>query len=329
MKLKLFIKLVSFLFVLPILVSAQQKHDPRIDAILEKETIRIVITDSGIGGLSVMSDIADKLDKAGSFRKVELIFANALFSAESGYNALQSRQEKIEMFSRALTGMNKKYKPDLIFVACNTLSVLVDDTPFKKKENSPPIISIVDAGVELISRGLKKDSTSSVIIFGTETTIEENTYKTALLDMGFRDSRIVNKACPQLQSYIEQNPSGEETGMLISFYMLEALSELSDMNSPVDISLNCTHFGYSYPLWEKALHESGYKPGEILNPNMLMGDFLLTGFNRDRYNAPSVNLSVVSKVKLLNVESMIRIFEPYSPAMAEAIENYRIIDNLF
>ena len=104
------------------LVPARSQPGNRVsDLIPGKESLRIIITDSGIGGLAVMDDIAAKLEKSKIYREVDLIFVNALFDAGSGYNALKSRDEKLMRFNKALEGMNKQFSPDLIFVACNTL----------------------------------------------------------------------------------------------------------------------------------------------------------------------------------------------------------------
>ncbi len=318
----LFVSLVS-------LVAQKNSSYTELDKVLDGKSIRIVITDSGVGGLSVMSDIATKLKESGSFRKVELIFANALFDSESGYNAMQLREDKIDTFNRVLCGINTKYDPDLIFVACNTLSVLINDTDFVRHKKNPPVIGIIDTGINLISERLQKNQNSSVIIFGTETTIEEGTHKRALLNMGFDKGRVINMACPQLQSYIELNPSGEETEMLITYYLSEAVDKIKDTDQLVDISLNCTHFGYSSRLWEEALNNSVNNPGEVLDPNKMMGNILISESNRQRFNTTEISFTIVSKVSLANVEAMIKIFESSSPEMAEALRNYKLVKDLF
>ncbi len=322
--------LILVLFSYPVISSAQYVDgNLAIDKILKKKSIRILVTDSGIGGLSVMSDIAAKLENSGSFKSVELVFANALFDAESGYNSLHSRDEKINMFNRVLSGMNKKYKPDLIFVACNTLSVIVEDTPFVKHKGNPPVIGIVESGVKLIGETLESNPNSAVIILGTETTIEEGTHKASLVNKEFKEDRIITKACPQLQSYIEQNPIGEETEMLIAFYVSEALADLDPQYQSVYLSLNCSHFGYSSSLWLNALRDSGFDTGNILNPNNIMGDILINSSNSNRFSDPEISLKIVSKVRLANVESMISIFEKESAGMVEALRNYQLVPDLF
>lgn len=319
----------SFLTCTQLLHARSDKNHEDLDKILGKKTIRIVVTDSGIGGLAVISDIAASLKESGSFKKVELIFVNALFDPESGYNAMRLRDDKINMFNKVLYGIDKKYDPDLIFVACNTLSVLINSTDFAEGKDNPPVIGIVDPGIKLISDRLLQNPTSSVILFGTETTIEEGTHKEALLAMGFDENRIINKACPQLQSFIEQNPSGEETALLLTFYLSEALEEVADQSQLIDLSLNCSHLGYSYPLWENAMNDYVVNPGQILNPNTSMSDILITESNRERYPDSEISFTIVSKVRLVNAEAMVGIFESSSPALADAISNYKLVEDLF
>ena len=305
---------------------AQVSHN--LDPIFKKKQITVVITDSGLGGLSVMDDIAKKMKASGCYKKVNLIFVNALFDAYTGYNSLHSRKEKINIFNNVLNGIYERYHPDIIFIACNTLSVIYKETDFAGISKIP-IIDIVEPGVQMIREKLEKDTSSDVIIFGTETTIEENSHKKALLDLNIAKERIVTMACPQLQSYIEQNPSGEETEMLISLYLGEALEELPRNHGQVFISLNCSHFGYSEFLWRKAISNSPFISGEILNPNYLMGDVLADEKYRYRFYDTRLKFLVVSKVVLTNEESMYKVFSESSPELANALKNYKIIYKLF
>jgi len=137
-------KVISYILMIASFVSFEKNVNAQNGIVpasfLGKEEITVVITDSGLGGLSVMDDVARKLKISGCFKKVNLIFANALFNANTGYNALQTRAEKINQFSNVLTGIEQHFKPDVILIACNTLSVLYKETEFFKK--SKKIISI-------------------------------------------------------------------------------------------------------------------------------------------------------------------------------------------
>jgi len=307
-------------------LKAQDHYDP--DSLYSKDEITIVITDSGLGGLSVMDDIAGKMKNSGCFRQVNLIFVNALFNENTGYNTLQTKKEKTDVLNNVLTAIDENYHPDAILIACNTLSVIYDETDFFRRSETP-VIGIVGAGVELISEKLNADTTGRVIIFGTETTIEENSHRESLMKLNFSGERIFTMACPQLQSYIEQNPESEETEMLISFYVNEALDKIEENANKVYISLNCSHFGYSEKLWTKAIENTPYHSGGILNPNYIMGNFLTDEKYHKRYSDTKISFLVVSKIKLLNVDPISGIFLETSPELADAIRNYTLIPELF
>jgi glutamate racemase len=187
----------------------------------------------------------------------------------------------------------------------------------------------VEAGVQLVASALARDTAASVILFGTETTIEEGSHRKALLDMSIPEKRIITKACPQLQSYIEQNPKGEETEMLISLYLNEALEQIPASGGAVYLSLNCSHFGYSEELWKRAFAATSYQLGAVLDPNSLMGDFLTEGKSKNRFSGTEVTFHVVSKVKLLNEAAMVQIFSTKSPELAKALGSYELIPGLF
>ncbi len=293
---------------------------------LKKKKIRIAITDSGLGGLSVMEDIADRIVESGYYKDAELIFVNALFDAASGYNALQSREEKIRIFGSVLAGIEKRFSPDIIVVACNTLSVLIDDTGFT--ENSGvPVAGIVEPGVDMVFDALSADKSAIAVILGTETTIEESTHRKLLLERGIEGERILTQACPQLQAFIESNPEGEDTGMLISFYVNEALASSPSDSGKVYLSLNCSHFGYSMRLWEEALSDAAVLPGGVLDPNGRMADRIIRN-GRGKENT-GIRYSVISRVPLDNTESLVRIFNERSPGIAEALSNYSLEPGLF
>ena len=193
--------------------------------VFQRARVTIAVTDSGLGGLSVMAEAVRRMKESGIFRGADFIFFNALFSAGSGYNSLGTREEKIRVFDGALRSLEKRYHPDIILIGCNTLSVLYNDTPFSKKAKVP-VIGIVAAGVELINRGLREHPDASVIIFGTPTTISEGAHARELERKGFAAERIHSQSCPELESFIERDYQGDETGMLIVGCVGEALEKL-------------------------------------------------------------------------------------------------------
>src|SRR5215210_2538267 len=131
--------------------------------------MHILITDSGVGGLSVVA-YAERFVRTHGFEEpVRLTFANAAPANDYGYNSMPSRDVKLQTFDRFLTNVTHRYAPDFIYVACNTLSVLLPDTPFSRKDGVP-VKGIVETGAELLLRDLEADLQTLAMIFGTQTT---------------------------------------------------------------------------------------------------------------------------------------------------------------
>jgi len=314
--------------ILCILIFPLTKEFGRGGEQVQEQEITVVITDSGLGGLAVMDTISKELAARGIYEKADLIFVNALFNADKGYNALIDRQAKIDSFDTVLEGIEAKFDPDIIIIGCNTLSVLFPETVFAKDADTP-VQGIVEPGVRLIYDQLIKSNNSKVIIAGTETTISEDSHRKSLLKKGISDERIITQACPELQSYIESDPYAEDTEMLISFYMSEAIAQLQEETGSVYLSLNCSHFGYSEKLWKKAFEDSGVGLEEILNPNHAIGKVLLPEQVNKMNTDTKISLAVYSKVLIRNKESMVGIFRERSPGLAEALSNYILDKDLF
>jgi glutamate racemase len=295
-----------------------------------KEDVTIVVTDSGLGGLSILADVERRLRDFKNFRSVRLVFFNALFSEQGGYNSLGSRSEKISVFDSALRSMAEDYEPDQILIGCNTLSVLYPDTAFSRGSDIA-VTGIVDAGVNLMAQGLREHPGSRVIIFGTQTTIADGTYGRELQRKGFLPERIFQQACPDLVPYIERGADSDETEMLISAYAAEAIKNLPDTAAPVLVSLNCTHYGYSLDLWRRAFEDQDVRPAAFLNPNARMLEFLFVPETQGRYPETRVTVEVVSMVEIgtARQRSIGSRLREISPQTTEALAGYRWDPGLF
>lgn len=298
--------------------------------IFKKDDITVVVTDSGLGGLSILADSVERLRVSKAFRSVKFIFVNALFSKDSGYNSLKNRDEKILIFNNALQSMEKKFHPDLIMIGCNTLSVLYKDTPFSHRTKTA-VLDIVDSGVELAAQKLKAFPQSKLILFGTQTTIEEKTHKKLLVERGFLPDRIYTQACPDLVSYIERGFDSEETEMLIFAYVDDVLQRIHARSSPLVVSLNCTHYGYSLDLWKRAFKSLGVKTTGFINPNKKMSGYFDRPELKNRNKTTSISVRVVSMVKIdADVRASIgRWLKDRSPLTASALQHYELFPHLF
>ena len=309
--------------------SLRPSVQPNLADFFKREKVTIAVTDSGLGGLSVMAEAVRRMKEERVFKEVNFIFYNALFSLQGGYNSLKNRQEKIDVFSSALENLEKKYQPDLILIGCNTLSVLYPDTPFSRKTKIP-VIGIVEAGVGMIAEGLRAHPDAVVILFGTPTTVSEATHKKMLLEQDFSEEKIILQSCPELENYIERDYAGNETGMLISGCVDEAIQKIAAPPPPFYASLNCTHYGYSLRLWEKAFEEAGAKPLAILNPNSRMINILFKPEHRGRFNETAISARVVSMVEIGEEKrlSLGKWLEGISPEVATALRSYELNPSL-
>jgi glutamate racemase len=305
-------------------------REERIEKVLsKKKDVTILITDSGLGGLSVAADVAARLPESGVFRKARIVFYNALFHS-SGYNGLASEAEKDRIFDAVLRAMEERYRPDILLIACNTLSVVYDRTPFSRR--SPfPVVGIVETGVDLIARQLEKTPGATAILFGTKTTIESEAHKKALVARGFPAEQIVGQACHRLAGAIERGVATEETVGYVRQFVGEALAKTGPVAGPLFASFNCTHFGYARQQFADAFDMAGHPGIELLDPNPLMADFMFKPPYLHRYPRTDVSVEVVSKLEITEQEraSIGPLLEAVSPAVAEAFRNYTLDPKLF
>jgi len=325
-----FLILLIFVVVSPPPAAQADSMPEWLPDLLEKENITIVFTDSGLGGLSVVADAAEKFRQHPVFKQANLVFVSALFTNEGGYNSLQTREEKLKVFSSALQSMQDHYAPDIILVACNTLSVLVPDTEFART-SSTPIVGIVEDGVQQIAAQLRGEPAAKNIIFATQGTVDDGTHKNQLLELGFGDEQIVTQACPQLTLYIEQGYDSMYTEMLIDAYVDEALSGMGETSGPLSVSFNCTHFGYSMEFWKMAFASRGVEVTAFLNPNTQQIDFLLPENLQQRYARSEVDVKVVSMTEIPadRQDSIGRYLHAVSPATESALRGYELRPDLF
>jgi glutamate racemase len=227
--------------------------------------MHVLITDSGVGGLSVCAYAERFVRLQGASEPIQLTFANAAPANDYGYNSMPTRDEKIETFDRFLRNVTARFAPDLIYVACNTLSVLMPDTPYIATAKIP-VRGIVTTGVELLLDQLHADPRSVAIIFGTQTTIDAGTYPRLLGERGIDSSRIISQACPGLADTISEDREGTKTRAEIERWVHAALTQLSARDTPVVACLACTHYGYRKELFAAAFAEAGIA-ATVVNPN--------------------------------------------------------------
>jgi len=296
---------------------------------LDAGTIRIVVTDSGLGGISVLADLEKELSKTHDYQNVELIFFNALYSKSLGYNEMKTNNEKVRFFNSALFAIEENYSPDKILIACNTLSVVYPMTQFSKQSETK-VEGIVKAGVELFLKNLKKENNSLIILFGTPTTIDSGLHMSLLVEKGINELRIINQSCPLLESEIQDDPESEKVLELIQRFVSEADKHVINRNEKVYAGFCCTHYGYSLDIFAKIMKDKFGGNVEILNPNNKMVESLMKG-RTENYKNSTLSVKVVSQVEIYEHEkqALSKILKSIAPLTVTAIENYDLRPNMF
>ncbi len=272
-----------------------------IQNLMNKDTVTIVVTDSGLGGLSVAADVESRVRSSRIYRNVRVIFCNALAEKNYGYNSMKTREEKIRVFSSALTGMVRWYHPDIILIACNTLSVLYAETEFAIAP-AIPVVGIVEIGVELMAEQLNADSASIALILGTPTTITAAKHREGLIKKGIAPERIVMQACRNLESEIQTDPASGTTRAMIDLYIGQALGPHPDPARRIVAGLCCTHYGYSLGIIDSTLKKHTASKYSVIDPNSRMADFLFPNEKAGSVPSSSCDVSVVSRTIVTDEE---------------------------
>ncbi|MBI2417350.1 MAG: aspartate/glutamate racemase family protein [Ignavibacteriales bacterium] len=292
-----------------------------------RDTVRILVTDSGLGGYSVAAGIDSCLSANKYFKHAQIIFCNALPNSNFRYNELPDAQSKADVFSVVLSKMQKSFNPDVILIACNTLSVVYPITAFART-NTVPVIGVVELGVAAITDSLRSHPGSSTIILGTETTVQSGAHRELLLKKNIDDNRIITQACPNLESEIQVSPGSDMVSGLIEFY-LEDISKPVNAEKKVFAALCCTHYGFSKALFQNKLNGL-FKAATIINPNDEMiklfsfPDFHHAGFG-------STSIAVYSQAKFSEEEKSAigALIAPVSQKAYKALEAYTQLEGIF
>ena len=300
------------------------------DLLTKKKEVTILVTDSGLGGLSIAADLVFRLPESGLFRSARVVFFSALFKEKSGYNSLKNDSDKARIFQTVLEAMEKRFHPDLLVIGCNTLSVVYHQTPFSRRP-AFPVVGIVETGADLIAAQFDRTPGATAVVFATRTTIESEAHKKLLLDRGYAPEKIIGQACHKLAGAINRGFQSEETAALIRTFVAEALVNLPEPGAPFFASLNCTDYGYSIEQFRQAFTENGYADIEIIDPNPRLADFLFEPPHLHRFPETRVSVEVISRTIITAemIGSVGLLLEAISPQTAEALRRYRHDPGLF
>jgi len=292
--------------------------------------MNIIITDSGLGGLDVAARLFEWMNNRSEPLYGLIIFANALPETGHGYNKMKTEQAKITIFDEALAGFNRYFNPDIIGIACNTLSVLAPKTPFSKRFEFK-LKNIIDCSVDSFVRQYQPKQ-EVIIVFGTETTISSSVYQKKMIKAGISEKKLIARKCPHLASEIELNHKSKKTQDTVANCVSGAIRYVTDRNARIFIYLACSHYGYVSDLFHRSFVNNGCTDFEIINPN----DYLLDSLKNivlerlcEVIGKPKIEVYSRCEILAEEIESISELLVPISGKTVEALAGYNLKEDLF
>jgi len=290
----------------------------------------IAITDSGLGGLLICAELERRLRETGNPGIARLVYLNAWPDASHGYNDLPDLPARAAVFDRALKAMTA-FHPDLVLIACNTLSVVYEATSFSRAP-AVPVRGILDAGTGLFHEALGRDPDGVLAIFGTRTTIGSGEHVRRLIALGIDPRRLVAEPCHGLAAVIDKDPDSPDVPGLVDACVLRALPRVPPAGT-LYAGLACTHYAYVSEVFASSLARHGGAKVMALDPGLRLLDGLMDSLPPRAGGGGERNIAVevVSKVELPEAQrsAVARRLELLSPATARALLRYRRVPDLF
>lgn len=320
------------LFLLPGAATiAQNEYAAQLANLFDRDSVTIVITDSGLGGLSVCAGLESRLRDSHLIRSVRLVFVNALPDLASTYNSMASVEEQARVFDDVLKGIEFTSHPDAILIACNTLSAVYPKTVFARK-SALPVVSMIQVGSRMIAERTRASGNSDVVIFGTPSTISSGVYQEQLSALGIGRGRIIVQPCKLLESEIQADPKSDVVNSLVETYVDEAMEKLGyGVSGRISVGLCCSHYGYSADVFRRCLRQKAGERFDLLNPNDAMVALLDMPKGIKFVRPASTSVEVLSRVPITDqeIQSIAGALTGTSRKTANALRHYRQRDNLF
>lgn len=187
---------------------------------------RILVFDSGVGGLSILRDIQRRLPLC------ELVYAS---DNEAFPYGIKAEAELIERVNKVLHALLQQSAIDIIVVACNTASTLT--LPHIRSQFTQPIVGVVPAIKPAAAR-----SRSKVIgLLATPGTVARP-YTQELIEQFAQDCTVIRLGSSELVEMAEQKLGGQAPSLARLRAILAPMLEHPQAPQMDTLVLACTHF---------------------------------------------------------------------------------------
>ena len=293
--------------------------------------MKILLTDSGLGGLSICANIIQNINRMDAFPidTIDIKYVNAVPKMYDGFNLIKPYSKQVSMFNQFLNNVSNKYSPDSIIIVCNSLSAIYPKTDFAKTSDIN-VEGIIQLGTDLIFKEYN-NTQDGIIILGAETTIKENIYQKELVKLGISADNIVSQACPNLANTISNDETGELVKKLIDKYLSITLDKMFDSNENILVYLGCTHYGYRDELFDEYFAEKGISYS-IINPNESFFERIFPKVGSSiKYDAIDSTVEFISHYPIPNqeIKTITKFLNDISPETVFALQNFTVDDELY
>ena len=192
----------------------------------------IGVIDSGVGGLTVASELMRQLPRE------KLIYLGDTKRCPYGPRT----KEEVQKFTWEMVEFLLEKEIKLLVIACNTATAFALET--LKKVLDIPVIGVINPGARA---AIKATKNQQIGVIGTEGTVRSGAYPQALKLIN-PDLQVDGLACPPFVPLVEK---GMFSGEAVMNVVQESLRPLLERNEMDTLILGCTH----YPLLKKVIQE--------------------------------------------------------------------------
>ncbi len=195
---------------------------------------RIGVFDSGVGGLTVLKALAERLP------------AHYFYFGDTARLPYGTKSaETVARYAIGATRFLESKQIDLLVIACNTASALA--LPKIVEAATVPVVGVVEPGAEAAAQASKS---RRAVVIATEATVSSHAYRDALRRHGVQ---AFEKACPLFVPLVEEGWTEHPvTEQVARIYLDEALARSDGADVLV---LACTHYPLIAPLLRRTAPE--------------------------------------------------------------------------
>jgi len=183
----------------------------------------IGVFDSGLGGLSILAAIRQRMPSA-----------DLLYVADRGRAPFGGRSlDEVMTISHEIASWLVDHGSELLVVACNTASAAALKS--LRSEFDIPIVGMEPA----VKPAAESTSTGTVGVFATAATFQGRLFE-SVVDRHASDVEVLTRACPEWVEIVE---SGRINGREVERLVVEAVEPMVEQGADV-LVLGCTHFSF-------------------------------------------------------------------------------------